>query len=190
MAKKGSNLVWLDLEMTGLNPDKDRIIEIATIVTDKYLNVIEEGPVMAVHQSEALIVGMDDWNQKHHGASGLITRVRESSVTEAIAEAETLAFLKRHVKAGKSPLCGNSIGQDRRFLWRYMPALEAFFHYRNLDVSTLKILAQKWAPTIADGFKKESKHIALDDVKDSIDELKHYRKHFLIKDIDYGPSTD
>lgn len=177
MAQDSSHLIWLDLEMTGLDPDTDLIIEIATLVTDKELNVLAEGPIFAVHQSDETLAKMDEWNQTHHGQSGLIARVKESSVTEAQAEQETLAFLSQWVKAGQSPMCGNSIGQDRRFLYRYMPELEAFFHYRNVDVSTLKELAARWAPEVKKGFKKTAAHIAMDDVKESIAELSYYRTH-------------
>lgn len=177
MAQDSSHLIWLDLEMTGLDPDTDLIIEIATLVTDKELNVLAEGPIFAVHQSDETLAKMDEWNQTHHGQSGLIARVKASSVTEAQAEQETLAFLSQWVKAGQSPMCGNSIGQDRRFLYRYMPELEAFFHYRNVDVSTLKELAARWAPEVKKGFKKTAAHIAMDDVKESIAELSYYRTH-------------
>ncbi|HET7675742.1 MAG TPA: oligoribonuclease [Gammaproteobacteria bacterium] len=176
MAPNAENLIWIDLEMTGLDPDNDRIIEIATLVTDKHLRPLAEGPVLAIHQSEAALAGMDEWNVSHHGASGLIARVRESRVSEAEAEKQTLEFLRAHVPERASPMCGNSICQDRRFLARWMPALEKFFHYRNLDVSTLKELAKRWAPDIASGFKKESAHIALSDIKDSIEELEYYRR--------------
>lgn len=174
-----SHLVWLDLEMTGLEPAADHILEIATLVTDSHLNILAEGPVLAIHQPETVLAAMDDWNRKHHGDSGLLARVRVSQIDERKAEAETLAFLNRWVPAGKSPLCGNSICQDRRFLARVMPRLEAWFHYRNLDVSTVKILAQRWAPAVADSFKKESAHLALADIRESIAELRHYRKHLL-----------
>jgi oligoribonuclease len=173
------NLIWLDLEMTGLNPFTDRILEVATVVTDQELRILAEGPVIAVHQPEEVLAGLDEWNRTHHGASGLLERVRVSDLDEAGAEAQTLAFLAAHVPAGASPLCGNSICQDRRFLARFMPRLEAFCHYRNLDVSTLKILAQRWAPEVASSFKKSAKHQALDDIRESIAELRHYREHLL-----------
>ncbi len=179
MVASAKNLIWLDLEMTGLNLDIERIIEIATIVTDEQLNVIAEGPMIAIHQSEAALSAMDEWNTKQHNGSGLVKRVQESTINEAEAEAQTLAFLQEHVKPGKSPMCGNSICQDRRFLIKYMPMLADFFHYRNLDVSTLKILAKRWAPRVYNSFKKESEHLALQDIKDSIDELKHYREHLI-----------
>ena len=173
------NLIWIDLEMTGLDPDRDVIIEMATIVTDSNLNVLAEGPVIAVHQSDAALAGMDEWNTRQHGGSGLTQRVRESRIGTAEAEAQTIAFLEQWVPKGASPICGNSIGQDRRFLYRYMPTLEAYFHYRNLDVSTLKILAGLWAPQVRDSFQKTGTHLALDDIRESIAELRHYREHFL-----------
>lgn len=180
MSSNENNLIWIDLEMTGLNPDKDRILEIATIVTDANLNTLAEGPVFAIHQSEELLKGMDSWCTKQHNSSGLVTRVQESTVNEADAERETLTFLQAYVPLGKSPMCGNSVYQDRRFLYRYMPTLEKYFHYRLLDVSTLKVLAQRWAPEIYSGFKKETKHLALDDIRESIDELKYYREQRFI----------
>jgi len=175
MAANADHLIWVDLEMTGLDPEKDRIIELAVIVTDSKLNVIAEGPVLAIHQSTELLEGMDSWNTRQHNASGLVQRVKESAVTEAEAEAAVLDFLRSYVPAGKSPLCGNTVHQDRRFLLRYMPELEKYFHYRLIDVSTLKELAQRWAPAVAAGFSKESTHRALDDIRESIEELKYYR---------------
>lgn len=183
MAINSDNLIWIDLEMTGLNPDTDRIIEIATVVTDSRLNILAEGPVFAIHQPNELIDNMDAWNTKQHNGSGLVERVKKSEVTEAMAEAKTLEFLRQHVPPGKSPMCGNSICQDRRFLYRYMPQLERFFHYRLLDVSTVKLLAFHWAPRIYNGFEKDSKHLALSDVIDSIDELKYYRQHLFNPEI-------
>lgn len=177
--KSADNLIWIDLEMTGLNPDSDRIIEIATLVTDARLAILAEGPVIAVHQSEQALAAMDEWNQRQHGGSGLIQRVRASTQDEAAAQAATLAFLSQWAEPGRSPMCGNSICQDRRFLARHMPELEKFFHYRNLDVSTLKELALRWAPGIAKLVKKSSTHLALDDVRDSVRELALYREHFL-----------
>lgn len=179
MAYNTENLIWIDLEMTGLDVNQDRIIEIATLVTDSKLNVLAEGPVFAIHQSEHQLDLMDDWNVSHHTASGLVTRVRESATTEAEAEAATLTFLQQFVPAGQSPMCGNSVWQDRRFLARYMPALEAYFHYRLIDVSTLKELARRWVPRIYGGFQKESQHLALADIRESLEELKYYRSHFL-----------
>ncbi len=179
MAQDPQNLIWIDLEMTGLDPQSDCIIEIATVVTDKNLNVLAEGPVLAIHQPEEALARMDDWNQKQHGGSGLIQRVRDSAVDEAEAERLTLAFLAAWVPSRSSPMCGNSICQDRRFLSRSMPKLEAFFHYRNLDVSTLKELAARWAPGLKDGFKKKNSHLALDDILESIAELRYYREHFI-----------
>ena len=176
MNTKADNLVWIDLEMTGLNPDSDHIIEIATVVTDAELNVVAEGPVLAVHQPEQVLAGMDDWNRRTHGESGLVERVRRSATTAGEAEEQTLAFLRQHADPGSSPMCGNSICQDRRFLAREMPTLEKFFHYRNLDVSTLKELARRWAPGVLAGVHKTSRHLALDDIRESIDELRHYRR--------------
>jgi len=170
------NLIWIDLEMTGLNPDRDRIIEIATVVTDKELTVLAEGPVCAIHQTDGVLAGMDEWNTRQHAMSGLTERVRASTTTEQEAEQETLAFLRKHVDQGVSPICGNSICQDRRFLSRYMPELAAFFHYRNLDVSTLKILVKLWLPDISGRFEKNSVHLALADIHDSIRELRFYRE--------------
>lgn len=179
MSKTPTNLVWIDLEMTGLNPQHDRIIEIATLVTDSDLKLVAEGPVFAIHQSDDLLNGMDEWNTRQHHQSGLVARVRESTVSEAEAEEKTLAFLSQHVDAGLSPMCGNSIWQDRRFLSRYMPQLEQFFHYRLIDVSTVKELAKRWAPAVAAGVQKESRHLAMDDIRDSVNELMYYRSHFL-----------
>lgn len=174
-----NNLIWIDLEMTGLDSVNDQIIEIATVITDKELNILAEGPVIAIHQSDEIMAGMDAWNQKQHGSSGLIERVRNSTHTEAMAEAETIAFLSQYIDAGKSPMCGNSICQDRRFMARTMPLLEDFFHYRNLDVSTLKELAARWKPDVAKGFKKKGSHLAMDDIMDSIAELQYYRKEIM-----------
>jgi oligoribonuclease len=173
------NLVWVDMEMTGLDPDNDRIIEVAVVVTDMHLNLLAEGPVFAIHQSDETLDKMDAWNKGTHGRSGLIERVKASTVTEADAEAALIAFLKNFVPAGKSPMCGNTICQDRRFMARGMPKLEAFFHYRNLDVSTLKELCKRWRPELVGGFKKHQKHTALADIIESVDELKYYREHFI-----------
>ncbi|EHQ53068.1 Exonuclease RNase T and DNA polymerase III [Ectothiorhodospira sp. PHS-1] len=173
------NLVWIDLEMTGLDPQSDYIIEIATIVTDKELNVLAEGPVIAIHQTEEILSRMDDWNRNTHGRSGLLDRVKLSLYNEVEAEQETLRFLKQYVPPRSSPMCGNSICQDRRFLFRCMPDLEAFFHYRNLDVSTLKELARRWAPGVLNSLSKDATHKALQDIRDSITELRHYREHML-----------
>jgi oligoribonuclease len=173
------NLVWVDMEMTGLEPETDRIIEVAMIVTDMHLNVLAEGPVLAIHQSDETLDKMDAWNKGTHGRSGLIDRVKASTVDEAQAEAEFLAFMRQWVPKGKSPMCGNTIGQDRRFMVKYMPKLEEFFHYRNIDVSTLKELGRRWKPEMVAGFKKAQKHTALADIIESIEELKYYREHFI-----------
>jgi len=178
-APRSDLLVWIDLEMTGLEPDKERIIEVATLITDAQLNVVAEGPVIAVKQPDSLLAGMDDWNQKTHGESGLVARVKASTVETQEAERQTLDFLRQYVVAGSSPMCGNSIHQDRRFLEREMPDLWAFFHYRNLDVSTVKELAKRWNPGALVGFKKQNAHLAMDDIKESIAELAHYRSTFL-----------
>ncbi|HSH29591.1 MAG TPA: oligoribonuclease [Thiohalobacter sp.] len=179
MAQEPSNLIWIDLEMTGLDTQSDRIIEIATIITDANLNLVAEGPVLAVHQDEAVMKAMDDWNRKTHGESGLIERVKNSRLDERAVELQTLEFLRQHVPQAKSPMCGNSICQDRRFLARCMPELEAWFHYRNLDVSTLKELAARWAPDLLSRFTKKATHQALDDIRESIEELRFYREHFI-----------
>lgn len=173
------NLIWIDLEMTGLDPERDRIIEIATIVTDSALTVLAEGPVLAIYQPDSQLALMDDWNVRTHTASGLIERVKQSQITEEDAQIATIEFLKQWVPAGCSPICGNSVGQDRRFLYRYMPELERYFHYRYLDVSTLKELARRWKPQILNGLKKENNHQALDDIRESIKELAYYREHFI-----------
>lgn len=183
MTASNAPLIWLDLEMTGLEPESDRILEIATIVTDSHLDIIAEGPILAIHQADAVLENMNEWCVKTHGASGLTARCRSSKITESEAEERTLAFLRQYVKGGDSPLCGNSVHQDRRFLYRYMPELAEYFHYRNLDVSTLKILAQRWAPKIHAQFEKESTHVALQDIRDSIEELRYYRRHFLRQDL-------
>jgi oligoribonuclease len=176
-----NNLIWLDMEMSGLLPDSDRILELAAVVTDAELNVLAESPVLVVHQSDAVLDGMDAWNKGTHGRSGLIEKVKASTLTEAEASAQMIAFLQQYVPANKSPMCGNSICQDRRFMARYMPDLESFFHYRNLDVSVFKELARRWKPEIYSGFKKASRHEALADIYESIDELKYYREHFIVK---------
>lgn len=179
MAQNPNHLVWIDMEMSGLNPDTDRILEVALVVTDAHLETVEEGPVLVVHQADGVLDGMDAWNKGTHGKSGLIDKVKSSVLNEAAVEEAMLAFMKKHVPARTSPMCGNSICQDRRFLARHMPGLEAFFHYRNLDVSTFKELVKRWKPAIASGFKKQSKHTALADIYESIDELKYYREHFV-----------
>ena len=173
------NLIWIDLEMTGLIPEEDVIIEIATIITDKELNVLAEGPNLAIHQSDEILDAMDEWNTRHHGNSGLTERVRESTISTAKAEQQTIDFLRQWVPESASPMCGNTICQDRRFLARYMPELEAYFHYRHIDVSTIKELARRWVPALVDGFDKKGSHLALDDIRESIDELAYYRQHFL-----------
>jgi oligoribonuclease len=179
MPQVDTHLVWVDMEMSGLDPDNDKILEIALIVTDKDLNVVEEGPVLVVHQPDAVLDAMDSWNKGTHGKSGLIDKVKASSLAEAQAEDQVLAFMERHVPKRTSPMCGNSICQDRRFLARHMPRLEAYFHYRNLDVSTLKELAARWRPELKEGFKKANSHTALADIMESIEELKYYREHFI-----------
>lgn len=179
MALDDQNLIWTDLEMTGLEPQQDQIIEIATVVTDSHLNILAQGPVIAIYQPAEILSAMDDWNTRHHGDSGLTERVRQSHSSVADAERETIEFLQQYVPAGKSPMCGNSICQDRRFMARLMPDLEAYFHYRNLDVSTLKELVNRWKPEINSGFVKKAAHLALDDILESIDELKYYREHFI-----------
>jgi oligoribonuclease len=179
MPQDASNLIWIDLEMTGLDTFNDHIIEIATIVTDKELNTLEEGPVCAIHVDDTVLAGMDEWNTRQHGQSGLTERVKNSPLTAADAERETLEFVSKYVPKGTSPMCGNSICQDRRFMARLMPELEAYFHYRNLDVSSLKELAQRWSPEVYRGYSKTSTHLAMQDIRDSIAELQYYREHFL-----------
>lgn len=179
MTVNANNLIWIDLEMTGLDPEQDRIIEIATLVTDADLNILAEGPVFAVHQSDAQLALMDEWNVNTHTNSGLVKRVKDSEVDDRKAELATIEFLKEWVPANSSPICGNSIGQDRRFLFKYMPELEAYFHYRYLDVSTLKELARRWKPEILPGFKKQGTHQAMDDIRESVAELAYYREHFI-----------
>ena len=186
MAVSADHLIWIDLEMTGLNTDQDRIIEIATLVTDKDLRVLAEGPVVAVHQPAAILEGMDDWNKRQHQASGLLERVRGSRVDVAEAERRTLEFLRRWVPAGASPMCGNSICQDRRFLHRLMPNLEVYFHYRHIDVSTLKELARRWMPEVTRGIKKTGTHLALDDIRESVAELAFYRQHLFVSAAQAG----
>lgn len=177
--KSNHNLIWIDLEMTGLDPKKERIIELATVVTDSNLVVLAEGPSIAIHQSDELLAGMDAWNTRQHNQSGLVARVKASLIDEQEAERQTIAFLQTWIDSGKSPMCGNSICLDRRFLCEYMPNLAAFFHYRQLDVSTLKELVLRWNPSLMSGVEKQSKHLALDDIKDSIAELVYYRQHFI-----------
>jgi oligoribonuclease len=179
MAIAETNLIWIDLEMTGLEPQRDQIIEIATVVTDAQLQILAQGPVVAIHQPDSIMQAMDEWNTSHHGDSGLTARVKKSTCNMANAEQQTLEFLRRHVFSDKSPMCGNSICQDRRFMARLMPELEAFFHYRNLDVSTLKELARLWKPELSSGFVKQGAHLALDDILESIAELKYYRECFI-----------
>jgi oligoribonuclease len=179
MSSSDDNLIWLDMEMSGLNTEIDKVLEIATVVTDPHLNIIAEGPVIVIHQTDEILNGMDTWNQSTHSKSGLIERVKKSSFDEYYASEATIEFLKKHIAPNKSPMCGNSICQDRRFMAKHMPNLESYFHYRNLDVSVFKELSRRWRPTLYQGFKKTSKHEALSDIYDSIDELKYYREHFL-----------
>ncbi|MDR1275326.1 MAG: oligoribonuclease [Candidatus Accumulibacter sp.] len=179
MAQDANHLVWLDMEMTGLDPERERIIELAMIITDGDLNIVAESPVWVVHQTDALLDAMDAWNKGTHGRSGLIDKVKASTLDEAAVEAKALSFVKSYAPPGVSPMCGNSIGQDRRFMTRYMPTLESWFHYRNLDVSTLKELCKRWKPEVAKGFTKTANHTALADVRESIEELKYYREHFI-----------
>jgi oligoribonuclease len=179
MAQDATRLIWIDMEMTGLDPDSDRILEVATVITTSHLDIVAESPVLVVHQSDAVLNGMDAWNRGTHGRSGLTERVRQSTLAEAEVERAVVDFLRGHVPAGVSPMCGNSICQDRRFLARHMPALEAYFHYRNLDVSTLKELVKRWRPALANGFVKHGKHEAMADIRESIEELRYYREHFI-----------
>ncbi|WP_058615410.1 oligoribonuclease [Tepidimonas taiwanensis] len=179
LPKSDQNLVWIDCEMSGLDPERERLLEVAVVITGPHLTPRIEGPVLVIHQSDAVLDAMDNWNKGTHGRSGLIDKVKASTLTEADAEEQLLAFIARYVPKGASPMCGNSVGQDRRFLVKYMPKLEAYFHYRNLDVSTLKELAKRWRPQVYDAFKKQQRHTALADVHESIDELAHYREHFL-----------
>jgi len=178
-SQRALNLIWIDLEMTGLDPEKELIIEIATVVTDSELNILAQGPVLAINQSQTVLDAMDEWNTTHHNNSGLVKRVQESKLTEQDAVEQTIAFLAPWVDAGVSPLCGNTIGQDRRFLVKYMPKLDEYFHYRSIDVSTLKELGKRWNPDMLKGFKKKGAHLALDDILESIEELKYYREHFI-----------
>lgn len=180
MPQDPNNLIWIDLEMTGLNPEADRIIEVATIVTDSQLNILAEGPVIAVHQADEIMNSMDEWNTRTHGKTGLTERVKNSRTVENEAEKQTIDFLKQYIGKNQSPMCGNSICQDRRFLARYMPELEAWFHYRNLDVSSIKELAKRWKPDILGGYSKKNTHQAMDDIRESIEELQYYRKHFML----------
>ncbi|MDN5863758.1 MAG: oligoribonuclease [Gammaproteobacteria bacterium] len=186
MILQTDRLIWIDLEMTGLDPEKDRIIEIATLVTDQELDVVATGPELAIHQSDERLAAMDSWNTEHHGRSGLIDRVRESKLDEKAAQESTLTFLREHVTAGTSPMCGNSICQDRRFLARYMPELEAYFHYRHVDVSTFKELARRWAPDVASSWHKKSAHRALADIEESVEELDYYRRQLFRPDFGGG----
>ena len=179
MPQNSNNLIWIDLEMTGLAPETDLIIEIATIVTDAELNILAEGPMLAIHQSDEVMGGMDAWNTRQHGKSGLTARVKKSSVNENEAARQTIEFLRQYVPANASPMCGNTICQDRRFLYRHMPELEKYFHYRHIDVSTIKELAKRWAPQLGKGFEKQGAHLALDDIRESIRELRYYREHFI-----------
>ena len=178
-AYSDDNLIWVDLEMTGLEPLEDKVIEVATIVTDKQLNILAEGPVIAIHQDESVMNSMDEWNTTHHGNSGLTERVLKSTFTEQDATEQTIEFLSQYVGAGKSPMCGNSVCQDRRFMVAHMPELETFFHYRHIDVSTIKELARRWQPEILQGFTKKNNHLAMDDIRESIEELVYYREHFI-----------
>ncbi len=182
MPQDPNALIWIDLEMTGLDTDNDNIIEVATFVTDSQLQIVAEGPVLAIHQSDEIMSGMDQWNTKTHGKTGLVERVKASTLDESAAEKQTIEFLEQYVPKGKSPMCGNSICQDRRFLARTMPTLEAFFHYRNLDVSSIKEMAKRWKPEILAGFSKKNTHMALEDIRESIEELKYYRQHFIVVD--------
>lgn len=179
MAQDMNNLIWVDMEMSGLQPDSDRVLELAAVMTDAQLNVLAESPVFVIHQSDAVLDGMDDWNKGTHGKSGLIDKVKASVLTEEEAQSQMIAFLTQYVPAGKSPMCGNSICQDRRFMARHMPTLEAFFHYRNVDVSTLKELCRRWRPELIAGFKKHQLHTALADIRESVEELRYYRQHFI-----------